>query len=38
LQRLRFPERQGSGGDQLAELRRLLHQRRQETDGEGTRG
>ena len=38
LQRLRFPEREGSPPERLAQLRQLLRQRRQETDGEGTRG
>ena len=36
LQRLRFPEREGSHHERLARLRRLLRQRRQETNGEGT--
>jgi Protein of unknown function (DUF433) len=38
LQRLRFPEREGSRHERLAQLRQLLQQRRQETSGEGTRG
>ena len=38
LQRLRFPEREGSRHERLAQLRQLLQQRRQETNGEGTRG
>src|SRR5271157_2227617 len=35
LQRLRFPEREGSRHERLAQLRQLLQQRRQETNGEG---
>ena len=38
LQRLRFPEPEGSRHERLARLRQLLRQRRQETNGEGTRG
>ena len=38
LQRLRFPEREGSRHERLAQLRQLLRQRRQEKSGEGTRG
>jgi hypothetical protein len=38
LQRVRFPERKGSRHERLAELKQLLHKRRPETDGEGTRG
>jgi len=37
-QRLRFPEREGSRDERLAQLRQLLQQRRQETNREGTRG
>ena len=37
-QRLRFPEREGSRQERLAQLRQLLQQRCQETNGEGTRG
>ncbi len=37
LQRLRFPEREGSRHKRLAELRLLLRQRRGETSDEGTR-
>jgi len=37
-QRLRFPEREGSRHERLAQLRQLLQQRRQEKSGEGTRG
>jgi len=37
LQRLRFPEREGSRHERLAQLRQLLQRRRQETNGEGTR-
>ena len=36
-QRLRIPEREGSRDERLAHLRQLLQQRRQETNGEGTR-
>jgi uncharacterized protein (DUF433 family) len=36
LQRLRFPEREGSRDERLARLRRLLRQGRQENIGEGT--
>ena len=36
LQRLRFPEREGSRHERLARLRQLLQQRRQENNGEGT--
>ena len=36
-QQLRFPEREGSRHDRLAQLRQLLKQRRQGTNGEGTR-
>jgi hypothetical protein len=35
LQRLRFPEREGSRHERLAELRQLLRQRRGETSDEG---
>jgi uncharacterized protein (DUF433 family) len=38
LQRLRFPEREGSSDERLAQLKQLLQQRRRETNGEGTRG
>jgi uncharacterized protein (DUF433 family) len=38
LQRLRFPEQEGSRHERLAQLRQLLQQRRQEKSGEGTRG
>ncbi len=38
LQRLRFPEREGSRHERLAQLRQLLRQRRQEKSGEGARG
>jgi uncharacterized protein (DUF433 family) len=38
LQRLRFPEREGSRHERLAQLRQLLRQRRQEKSGEGTCG
>jgi uncharacterized protein (DUF433 family) len=38
LQRLRFPEQEGGRQAHLAQLRRLLQQRRQENNGEGTRG
>ena len=38
LQRLRFPEREGSRHERLAQLRQLLQQRRQEKRGERTRG
>ena len=38
LQRLRFPEREGSRHEHLAQLRQLLQQRRQEKNGEGTHG
>ncbi|MGA2704365.1 MAG: DUF433 domain-containing protein [Isosphaeraceae bacterium] len=38
LQQLRFPEREGSRHERLAQLRQLLRQRRQEKSGEGTRG
>ena len=37
LQRLRFPEREGSRHERLARLRQLLQQRRREYNGEGTR-
>jgi uncharacterized protein (DUF433 family) len=37
LQRLRFPEREGSRHERLAELRQLLRQRRGETSDEGAR-
>ncbi len=37
-QRLRFPEREGSHDERLAQLNQLLRQRRQEDQGEGTRG
>jgi len=37
LQRLRFPEPEGSRRERLAQLRQLLEQRRQESNGEGTR-
>jgi len=37
-QRLRFPEREGSRHERLAQLKQLLQQRRQENNGEGTRG
>jgi uncharacterized protein (DUF433 family) len=36
-QRLRFSEREGTREERLAQLGQLLRQRRQETDGEGTR-
>jgi uncharacterized protein (DUF433 family) len=36
LQRLRFPEREGSRHERLARLRQLLQQRRRENNGEGT--
>ncbi len=36
-QQLRFPEREGSRHERLAQLRQLLRQRRQETSVEGTR-
>ena len=36
LQRLRFPERDGSRQERLARLRQLLEQRRREDNGEGT--
>jgi uncharacterized protein (DUF433 family) len=35
-QHLRFPEREGSREERLAHRRQLLHQRRQEDNGEGT--
>jgi hypothetical protein len=35
-QRLRFPERKGDRHERLAQLRQLLQQRHQESDGEGT--
>jgi hypothetical protein len=35
LQRLRFPEKEGSRHERLAQLRQLLKQRRQENEGEG---
>jgi len=38
LQRLRFPEGEGSRNERLAQLRQLLRRRRQENKGEGTRG
>jgi len=38
LQRLRFPEREGSRNWRLARLRQLLQQRRQENNSEGTGG
>jgi uncharacterized protein (DUF433 family) len=38
LQRLRFPESEESPDERLARLRRLLQQRRQEKNGEGTDG
>jgi hypothetical protein len=38
LQRLGFPEREGSRDERLAQLSQLLRQRCQETNGEGTRG
>jgi uncharacterized protein (DUF433 family) len=38
LQRLRFPEREGSRDERLAQLRQLLQERCQENNGEGTRG
>jgi hypothetical protein len=37
LQRLRFPEREGSTDQRLAELRELLRERRGETSDEGAR-
>jgi len=37
LQRLRFPEREGNANQRLAELRRLLRQRRGEISDEGAR-
>ena len=37
LQRARFPEREGSRHERLAQLRELLQVRLQEHDGEGTR-
>jgi uncharacterized protein (DUF433 family) len=37
-QQLRFPERDGSRHERLARLKQLLQQRRQETNGERTRG
>jgi hypothetical protein len=37
-QRLRFPERERSRPERLALLGQLLRQRRQENNGEGTRG
>jgi uncharacterized protein (DUF433 family) len=37
-QRLRFPEPEGSRHERLAQVRELLRQRRQENNGEGTRG
>ena len=37
LQRLRFPEQEGSPPERLARLRQLLQQRRRENNGEGTR-
>jgi hypothetical protein len=36
-QQRRFPEREGRREERLARLRQLLHQRRQEDNGEGTR-
>jgi len=36
LQRLRFPEREGSRHDRLTELKQLLQQRRREKNGDGT--
>jgi len=36
LQRLRFPEHEGTHDERLARLRRLLQQRRLESNGEGT--
>jgi uncharacterized protein (DUF433 family) len=38
LQRLRFPEPEGSRHERLARLRQLLQQRRQENNSEGTGG
>jgi uncharacterized protein (DUF433 family) len=38
LQRLRFPEWEGSRQARLAQLRQLLRRRLQETNGEGTHG
>ena len=38
LQRLRFPEPEGSRQERLARLRQLLQQRRQENHSEGTGG
>jgi len=38
LQRLRFPEPEGSRQERLARLRQLLQQRRQENNCEGTGG
>ncbi len=38
LQRLRFPEREGSRQERLAQLRQLLRHRLQEKNGEGTHG
>ena len=35
-QRLRFPERKGDRHERLAQLRQLLQQRHQESNGEGT--
>ena len=37
-QQLRYPGREGSRHERLARLRQLLHQRCQETHGEGTHG
>jgi uncharacterized protein (DUF433 family) len=35
LQRLRFPEMGGTKEERMVRLRKLLHQRREEKDGEG---
>jgi uncharacterized protein (DUF433 family) len=36
LQRLRFPEREGSHHERVASLKQLLQQRRRENNGEGS--